>query len=104
MKAISLDRMTAFGVVAGTVGAITMRRSVPREMIGRKVVVHAKTFDGGSFRYRLPAVGVGYATFGEARPRLDGDCDWPVTSFEPWATLIPAPGRTGFFIWHWAHG
>ena len=104
MKAITLDRATAFALINGQVDGVMAKRSVPREMIGRKVIIHAKGFDTGNFRSRMPAVGIGYATFGEALPQLNGDCFWPVTSVEPWAKLIRAPGRAGFWTWSYEHG
>lgn len=49
-------------------------------------------------------MGVGYVTFGEAIPQLNGDCWWPVLSFESWDKAIPAPGRRGFWAWSYEHG
>jgi hypothetical protein len=102
MKAISVEAATAFAIRAGSVDGIMAKRSVPREIVGRKMVLHAKRAPGRDAP--APAHGCGYITFGEAVPQLNGDCWWPIASFEPWATMVPAPARSGFWSWSYKHG
>jgi hypothetical protein len=100
MKAISLDRATAFAIADGAALGVMAKRSVPSEIIGRCLVLHAKRGRSAA----EPAAGLGYVWFGEALPQLNGDCWWPVAKVEKWNKLIIAPARTGFWVWSYAHG
>lgn len=94
MKALTLDNAEAHDLVRRGKAGLIRKRSVPREIIGQRVVIHAKATK------LCPALGIGIVIFGEAIPLLNGQLLWPVTFAEEWETKYPAHGRAGFWEWN----
>lgn len=93
MKALTLPFKEAYAIARGDQTTLIRPRSLPRELEGRWIVIHARGDKG------MPARGIGRMKFGESVARLDGFCDWPIICAGTWDRIVFQRGRAGFWPW-----